>query len=475
MLNTHECSAMMRAPILQKFLFAITRAYDNATVKSHCPDILPNLQLASHVLKYGSKRLAQGKARMKRVVVTGIGAITPYGQNENFFENLLSGQSAISKLKGFAEKSLSYCHIAGQVHDFKPENFLPVKTASRMDRFIQMAAAASMLARQDANLPDTFEQPDRVGVNVGSSAGGFNTIESNFYRMLERGPDRCSPFTVPMLIVNMPSGWISILHKAAGYSSCISTACATGASAIGDAMRTIQLGVADIMFAGGTEAPITPLCMAAFASSRVLSGRNAAPAQASRPFDNDRDGFVMSEGACIMILEELEHALRRKARIYAELKGFGCVADAHDIVAPREDGDGARRAMTQAIEQASWTAAEVDYINAHATSTVVGDRAEANAISRLFQECKNKVVVSATKSMTGHMLGSAGAIEAAISCLSIFNNAIPPTINLLDVDTQCQLNHAFRAVRKKVVRVLSNSFGYGGHNTTLAFEAYPAI
>ena len=412
---------------------------------------------------------------MKRVVVTGIGAITPYGQNEKYFDHLIAGKSAVSKLRGWKEKSLSYCHIAGQVHDFKAEDFLPAKTASRMDRFIQMAAAASMLARQDANLPDTFADPERVGVNVGASAGGFNTIENNFYRMLERGPDRCSPFTVPMLIVNMPSGWISILHKAAGYSSCISTACATGASALGDAFRTIQLGVADVMFAGGTEAPITPLCMAAFASSRVLSGRNGAPAQASRPFDNDRDGFVMSEGACIMILEELEHALKRNARIYAELKGFGCVADAHDIVAPREDGDGARRAMIQAIQQAEWQANDVDYINAHATSTVVGDRAEASAIAKLFNDCKNRVVVSATKSMTGHMLGSAGAIEAAISCLSIFNNAIPPTINLLNVDTQCQqLNHAVSAVRKKVTRVLSNSFGYGGHNTTLAFEAYPA-
>lgn len=229
------------------------------------------------------------------------------------------------------------------------------------------------------------------------------------------------------------------------------------------------------MFAGGTEAPITPLCMSAFASSRVLSSRNSAPAEASRPFDQDRDGFVMSEGACILILEELEHALQRKARIYAEVKGFGCVADAHDIVAPREDGNGAKRAMSQAIEQAKWSLSEVDYINAHATSTVVGDRSEANAIADLFHEFKNSLFVSATKSMTGHMLGSAGAIEAAISCLSIANNVIPPTINLLNVDTRCQLNHAIRAVKKKVVRVLSNSFGYGGHNTTLAFEAYSAV
>jgi len=411
---------------------------------------------------------------MKRVVVTGIGAITPYGQDEDFFELLLSGTSAITALKGFAEKSMTYCHIAGQVHDFRPEQFVPAKTAGRMDRFIQMAAAASFRARNDAGLPDTFAEPERVGVSVGASAGGFGTIENNFYRMLERGPDKCSPFTVPMLIVNMPSGWISILHKAAGYSSCSSTACATGASSIGDAMRTIQLGAADIMFAGGTEAPITPLCMAAFASSRVLSGRNSAPAEASRPFDKDRDGFVMSEGSCVLILEELEHALKRNARIYAELKGFGCVGDAYDIVAPREDGNGAQRAMQQAMLQAGWETEQVDYINAHATSTVVGDRAEANAITKLFGQSNKTVVVSATKSMTGHMLGSAGAIEAAISCLSIARKAIPPTINLQNVDSTCTMNHAVTAVRKEVVRVISNSFGYGGHNTALAFEAFSA-
>lgn len=408
---------------------------------------------------------------MKRVVVTGIGAITPYGQNENFFDRLVEGQSAISALTAIPEKSRTYCHIAGQVHDFNAAQFLPAKTAGRMDRFIQMAAAASFLAREDAGFGDAFDDPERVGVNVGASAGGFSTIESNFYRMLERGPDRCSPFTVPMLIVNMPSGWISILHGAAGYSSCASTACATGASSIGDAMRTIQLGLADVMFAGGTEAPITPLCMAAFASSRVLSGRNSAPAEASRPFDSERDGFVMSEGACILILEELEHALKRKARIYAELKGFGCVADAHDIVAPREDGDGAFRAMTQAISQAGWTADEVDYVNAHATSTIVGDRAEASAIRKLFARAKQKILVSATKSMTGHMLGSAGAIEAAICCLAIAKKVVPPTINLISPDPVCDLNHVVQAVSRRLVRVLSNSFGYGGHNTTLAFEA----
>jgi len=410
--------------------------------------------------------------KCRRVVVTGIGAITPYGQNENFFERLIAGDSCIGELSGFAEKSKSYCHIAGQVRDFNPIDFVPAKTAGRMDRFIQMAAAASYLARADACLPDAFVDAERVGVIVGSSAGGFSTIEANFYRMLERGPDRCSPFTVPMLIVNMPSGWISILHGAEGYSSCVSTACATGASAIGEAMRTIQLGLADVIFAGGTESPITPLCMAAFASSHVLSRNNGNPSQASRPFDSSRDGFVMSEGACILILEEMEHAINRGARIYAELKGFGCVSDAHDIVAPRADGAGGRRAMNQAVQQAGWVVNQIDYINAHATSTVVGDRAEANAISSMLGESLAKVPVSATKSMTGHMIGAAGAIEAAICCLSIVKKIIPPTINLERVDPSCHLNHVSTAMKKDVKRALSNSFGYGGHNTALAIEEF---
>ncbi len=410
----------------------------------------------------------------RRVVITGIGAITPYGQNENFFARLIAGDSAVEQLVDFPEKQRSYCHIAGQVRDFAGADFVPLKTANRMDRFIQMAAAASLKAREDAKLPEKFDDPERVGVIVGSSAGGFNTIESNFYRMLERGPDRCSPFTVPMLIVNMPSGWISILHGAEGYSSCVSTACATGAQAIGDAMRTIQLGLADVMFAGGTEAPITPLCMAAFASSRVLSARNSDPNRASRPFDSERDGFVMSEGACVLILEEMEHAVNRNARIYAEIKGFGCVGDAYDIVAPRQDGDGARRAMSQALQQAGWSGDQLDYINAHATSTAVGDRAESNAIRALLGEHQDTVPVSATKSMTGHMLGAAGAIEAAICALSIYNSVIPPTINLENVDPLCGLNHVRAALKTRVRRAMSNSFGYGGHNTALALEEFVA-
>lgn len=408
----------------------------------------------------------------KRVVITGIGAITPYGQNEDFFEQLLAGNSAIGSLSAVPKHIRSYCHVAGQVNDFNSADFVPAKTAGRMDRFIQFGVAASLLARSDARLPDKFVQPERVGVIVGSSAGGFDTIETNFHRLLKRGPDKCSPFTVPMFIVNMASGWISIVTGAEGYSSCVSTACATGATAIGEAMRTIQLDQADIMFAGGTEASITPLCMAGFASSRVLSGRNDAPAQASRPFDADRDGFVMSEGACVLVLEELEHAQKRGARVYAEIVGFGCVGDAYDIVAPRSDGGGARRSMVQALSQAKWKGSDIDYINAHATSTVVGDSAEANAIKTVLGESVNNVAVSATKSMTGHMLGAAGAIEAAISCLAILKNAIPPTINLHSIDPTCVLNHvANKAVYKNVERVLSNSFGYGGHNTTLAFQA----
>lgn len=407
----------------------------------------------------------------KRVVITGIGAVTPFGQNANFFEQLVAGHSAIGELSAVAPPQRSYCHVAGEVRDFIATDFVPQKMATRMDRFIQLAVAASIFARQDAALPDKFDKPERVGVSVGSSAGGFDTIEANFHRMLKRGPDKCSPFTVPMLIVNMASGWVSIIQGAEGYSSCLSTACATGSSSLGDAMRTIQLGLADVMFAGGADAPITPLCMAAFASSKVLSGRNTDPAGASRPFDDDRDGFVMSEGACVLILEELGHAQTRGARIYAEIVGYGCVSDAYDIVAPREDGDGARRAMLQAIGQAGWTADNIDYINAHATSTVVGDRAETNAIRSVLGSSVLDVPVSATKSMTGHMVGAAGAIEAAICCLVIKNSIIPPTINLKSPDPLCNLKHvANSALTKPVQRALSNSFGYGGHNTSLAFQ-----
>lgn len=407
----------------------------------------------------------------RRVVVSGVGAITPFGQSEDFFEHLVKGNSAIGELSAIAPELMSYCRIVGEVRDFEASDFVSAKNKTRMDRFIQMAAAASSLARSDARLPDKFDQPERVGVSVGSAAGGFETIENNFYRMLKRGPDKCSPFTVPMMIVNMASGWVSILQGAEGYSSCVSTACATGSSAIGDAMRTIQLGQADVMFAGGADAPITSLCMAGFASSKVLSGRNSDPAAASRPFDQERDGFVMSEGACVLVLEELEHAKARGARIYAELVGFGCVSDAYDITSPRQDGDGATRAMLQAMSQAGWASNQIDYINAHATSTLVGDRSEANAIRAVLGEHVSAVPVSATKSMTGHMLGAAGAIEAAICCLSIANGVIPPTINLHAVDPLCQLNHVANvALKVPIERAMSNSFGFGTHNTALAFQ-----
>lgn len=405
----------------------------------------------------------------KRVVVTGIGAVTPYGQNVDFFPALLDGRSAIGELTSITGPSRCYCHVVGEIRDFNPLDFIQAKMSSRMDRFIQLAVVASDRARENAGLSKPFARPERVGVVVGSSAGGFETIENNFERMAKRGPDKCSPFTVPMLIVNMASGWVSILQGAEGYSSCVSTACATGSSSIGEAMRTIQLGQADIMFAGGTDAPITPLCMAGFASSKVLTQRNNDPAGASRPFDSGRDGFVMSEGACVLILEELEHATARGARIYAELVGFGCVSDAYDITTPRADGDGARRAMAQAINQAGWQPSEVDYVNAHATSTTLGDRSEANAIKALFGEDYLNIPVSATKSMTGHMLGAAGAIEAAICCLAIEQSKIPPTINLTAVDEECRLNHVTTTRSTAVNRALSNSFGFGSHNTALAF------
>lgn len=343
-----------------------------------------------------------------------------------------------------------------------------------MDRFIQYAVAASHMAVKDAGLDLKNEDPERVGVVVGSAAGGFETIEKNFKILLERGPDRVSPFTVPMLIVNMAAGWVSMIHNAKGPNTCAVTACATSAHSIGDAARIIQRGDADVMFAGGTEAPVTALCMAGFAAARTLSLRNDEPERASRPFDKDRDGFVMAEGACILMLESLTHAKARGARIYAEFGGYGMTGDAHDIVAPCADGDGAMRAMLQALKDANLEPSSVDYINAHGTSTPLGDKAETVAIKRAFGDHAKKLAVSSSKSMTGHLLGATGALEAAVSIMSITDSAIPPTINLDNPDPDCDLDYVPHKCRTGVpVKVaMSNSFGFGGHNACLVFKKY---
>ncbi len=410
-----------------------------------------------------------------RVVVTGIGIVSSLGLGKDpFWENILAGKSGISRVTLFDEKYQSYCKIAGEIPGFDSKQFMEPKQAKRMDRFIQFAVAASKLAVEDAKIDLSKENPDRVGVVIGSAAGGFETIEKNFRILVEKGPDRVSPFTVPMLIVNMAAGWVSMLHNARGPNSCTVTACATSTHSIGDAYRIIERGDAEVMFAGGTEAPVTALCMAGFAAARTLSSRNNEPERASRPWDKARDGFVMAEGGAILILEQLDHAIERGATIYGEVAGYAMTGDAYDIVAPCTDGEGAKRAMEVALKDAKLSPSEVNYINAHGTSTLLGDRAETIAIKRAFGDHAKTVAVSSTKSMTGHLLGAAGAIEAAISILAIRDSAIPPTINLENVDSECDLDYVPNTARRGVeVNVaMSNSFGFGGHNACLVFKKY---
>ncbi|HEY9717159.1 MAG TPA: beta-ketoacyl-ACP synthase II [Trichormus sp.] len=411
-----------------------------------------------------------------RVVVTGIGVVTSVGiGKESFWQGIVNGRSGVKRVTRVPENLQSSCKIAAEITEFDAAKYMDPKQVKRTDRFIQFAVAAAQLAVDDAKLDTKKEDPHRVGVVVGSAAGGFATIEDQLAQLHRRGPDRCSPFTVPMLIVNMAAGWVSILHNAKGPNTCSVTACATSANSVGDAMMIIQRGDADVMFAGGAEAPITPLCMAGFASARTLSTRNDEPEKASRPFDKDRDGFVMGEGAAILILESLDHATKRGAHIYAELVGYGMTGDAFDIVQPCGDGDGAARAMQQALKHANLQPGDVDYINAHGTSTTLGDKAETAAIKRVFGDhARNGLAVSSTKSMTGHLLGATGAVEAAVSVLAIQDSILPPTINLDDPDPDCDLDYVPKVARKnaKVDVAMSNSFGFGGHNACLIFKKH---
>ncbi|MGD9684384.1 MAG: beta-ketoacyl-ACP synthase II [Candidatus Obscuribacterales bacterium] len=413
----------------------------------------------------------------ERVVVTGIGSISSVGiGKDKFWDGIVNGRSGIKKVESIPPEIQSACKIAGEIPDFDPSPYMDKKAIRRTDRFIQFALAASHMAVEDAGLDTSKEDPERVGVVVGSAAGGFQTIEDQFRVLTSRGPDRCSPFTVPMLIVNMAAGWVSIAHNAKGPNLCQVTACATSTHSIGDAYRIIQRGEADVMFAGGSEAPITSLVMAGFAAARTLSTRNDEPEKASRPFDKDRDGFVMGEGGAVLILESLSHARARGAHIYAEVAGYGLTGDAFDIVAPCADGDGAIRAMRQAIKEAGVDPGEVDYVNAHGTSTPLGDRAETVAVKQVFGEhaTSGKLMVSSTKSMTGHLLGAAGAIEAAVAVMSIEHSIVPPTINLDNPDPECDLNYVPNtAVRDRSVKIaMSNSFGFGGHNGSLLFRKF---
>ncbi len=411
----------------------------------------------------------------ERVVVTGIGPVCAVGIGKDaFWDGIVNGRSGVKKVTRIPEKLQGACKIAAEITDFDVSKYLDPKKARRTDRFVQYAIAAAQLAAEDAKLDMTKEDPERVGVAVGSAAGGFQSIEDQIRILHEKGPDRVSPFTVPLFIVNMAAGWISILHNAKGPNVCNVTACATSAHSVGDAFRIIERGEADVMFAGGSEAPITALSMAGFAAARTLSVRNDEPEKASRPFDKDRIGFVMGEGAAVLILESLSHAKARGAHIYAEIAAYGLTADAHDIVQPCGDGDGAMRAMKMALAQANVKPTEVNYINAHGTSTPLGDKAETTAMKRVFGDhaTKGGVVVSSSKSMTGHLLGAAGAIEAAVCCLAMEHSIVPPTINLDNPDPDCDLDYCPNVARKNypINVALSNSFGFGGHNASLLFK-----
>ncbi len=411
----------------------------------------------------------------RRVVVTGMGVVTPVGNTlETMWNNLVQGKSGIGPNTLIPEHEQT-CRIAGICTEFVPENYMEKKEARRMDRFTQLGMGAAKMAYEDAGLSPGVVDPYRFGVVVSSAAGGLGTIETQLRNSLDRGFNKCSPFLVPMMICDIIAGWIAIQYGAKGPNQSVVTACATGANSIGDAFRMIQYGEADVLFAGGSEAPITSLSVAGFHSARALSVRYDEPQRASRPFDKDRDGFVIAEGGGVMILEELEHAKARGANILAEIVGYGRTADANDIVSPCADGNGAGRAMQLALQNADMKPEEVDYINTHGTSTPLGDVAETLAVKRVFGEYAHKgLVASSTKSMTGHMLGAAGAVEAVISVLAIQNKIVPPTINLENPDEQCDLDYVPHTARSlpSLNVVMSNSFGFGGHNASLIFKSY---
>ena len=406
----------------------------------------------------------------RRVVVTGLGLITPLGIGvEKTWNGLCAGKSGIRRITKF-DPSSHACQIAGEVTDFNPADYIEKKEIKKMDTFIHYAVGASQMAVDDSGLKVTEENADRVGVYIGSGIGGLPAIEAYHKVLLDKGPDRVSPFFIPMVIINLASGQVSMRIGARGPNSCAVTACATGNHCIGDAFRIIQHGEADAMVAGGTEAAITPLGVAGFASARALSTRNDDPERASRPFDKERDGFVLGEGAGVLVLEELESARRRGARLYAEILGFGMTADAHHITAPPEDGNGAVRCMRLALQDAGLPPDAIDYVNAHATSTMA-DRIETTAIKQVFGDHARRVAISSTKSMTGHLLGAAGGIEAVFSILAIQRGVVPPTINQVVPDPECDLDYVPNVARRADVRaVLSNSFGFGGVNACLIFS-----
>lgn len=408
----------------------------------------------------------------RRVVVTGLGIVAPVGIGlAQSWGNIVAGKSGISRITRFDASTFS-SQIAGEVKDFDVSRYLPAKEARRMDTFIHYGMAAGIEAVKDAGLEVTEKNAVHIGVNIGSGIGGLPLIENTHVEYQKSGPRKISPFFVPGSIINMISGNLSIMYGFKGPNLAIVTACTTATHCIGESGRIIEYGDADVMIAGGAESTVSPLGVGGFCAARALSGRNDDPPGASRPWDKDRDGFVLGEGAGVLVLEEYEHAKARGARIYCELAGYGMSADAHHMTAPCEDGDGAVRCMTNALRNAGVSREDVDYINAHGTSTPLGDIAETIAIKRCFGDHAAKLAVSSTKSMTGHLLGAAGGVEAVFSVLAIRDRIAPPTINLLNRDPQCDLDYVPNTAREmKIGIAVSNSFGFGGTNGSLVFRA----
>lgn len=413
----------------------------------------------------------------KRVVLTGLGAVTPVGSTiEDYWNSLLEGRSGVKRIQCFDPSKFS-SQIAAEVLDFDPSGYLSPKEVRKTDRFVQFAIAAAKKAITNSRIDLDKEDRDRIGVIVGSGIGGLHTVESEYNKYIERGPEKgpskISPFLIPMLIVNMAAGQVSIYFKVKGPNTAVVTACATGNHAIGDAFRVIQRSEADAMIVGGSEAAITIMGFGGFCSLKALSRRNDEPERASRPFDRERDGFIMGEGAGIVILEELEHALKRNAQIYCEIVGYGMNADAYHITAPDPEAMGPTKCMKICLDDAGLKPEDVDYINAHGTSTIYNDKVETLAIKKVFGEYAKKLAISSTKSVTGHLLGAAGGTETIACALAIKHDLAPPTINLENPDPECDLDYIPNKPRHmKINTVLSNSLGFGGHNATLAFRKY---
>lgn len=408
-----------------------------------------------------------------RVVITGMGIISPLGiGKEKYWESLVEGKNGISTITRF-DVSEYQTKIAGEVNDFNPMDYMDRKEAKRMDRFTQFAVAAGILAIEDAGINLKKENKDNIGVVFGTGIGGTETFEEQHKILQKRGPNRVSPFFVPMLICNMAAGQLSIQLGLRGPNTTIVTACASSTNAIGEAFKILQRGDAEIILSGGSEAAITPMSLAGFCSMKAMTTHNEEPEKASRPFDAQRDGFVLSEGAGVIVLETLEHAKSRGAQIYAEIAGYGCTADAYHITAPAPEGEGAMKAMERAIKDAGIKPEDVDYINAHGTSTPLNDKFETAAIKNLFGKHAYSLSVSSTKSMMGHLLGAAGVVEVIATALTINTGIVPPTINYKNPDPECDLDYVPNICRKMPVNVaLSNSLGFGGHNASLVLQRY---